>query len=257
MAKKYGTLASGTPFTELPGLESGGFGYLSTVRGSAPSSSAGRSYGSLFNQPSLYDRSMAQNAARNIGGRAAGPAVQPTTTTTTGTSRTSTQIKEFGRADFSAAVIDWNRVYTEAKQGLPAALALIDQFKQGGGFGAGLRQEATELVEGGVARDTAAAVASGMSSLVSSRGLNVLAGSELTKQFANIEDLRAQLQTSAFGPYVAMLSNLAAVGTARPTPAPFIERIPTDVVTTDQRTTTTKPTRGTSPFLYNTPGFWD
>ncbi len=141
--------------------------------------------------------------------------------------RKGTTISEFGRSDFDAALIDWNRVYTDAQQGIPAALELIEQFAPGGDFGLGRRQEAREVIGEGVARDTAAGVASGLSSTSSARGLNVLAGRELSTAFANIEDQRAQLQIQAFSPYTQMLSNLASIGTSRPTAAQFIDRIAT------------------------------
>lgn len=141
--------------------------------------------------------------------------------------REGVQITEFGRGDFDAALIDWNRVYTDAQQGIPAALELIEQFAPGGSFGEGLRTTAREEIGKGVARDTASAVASGFSSRSSARGLNTLAGSEIAKQFANIDDLRAGLQIQAFSPYTQMLTNLANVGTRRPTPGQFIDRIVT------------------------------
>ncbi len=152
--------------------------------------------------------------------------------------RTGTRISVFGRKDFDAALVDWNRVYQDAQQGIPAALELIEQFAPGGGFGTGRRREARELIGQGVARDTAASVASGLSSTSAARGLNVLAGRELATQFGNIEDMRAQLQIAAFSPYTQMLSNLAQVGTARPTAGQFIERIATPTFGTARGTTT-------------------
>lgn len=149
-----------------------------------------------------------------------------------GSFQVGTKTEEFGRADFSAALIDWNRVYTDAQQGIPEALALVEQFAIGGEFGAGLRTTAREEIGKGVARDTAAAVAAGASSISSARGLNVLAGRELTTAFQNIEDTRAQLQVQAFSPYTQMLANLASVGTSRPTSAGFIDRITTPVLKT-------------------------
>lgn len=207
--------------TEFIGFDSPPIDFASPQNRTTPDNFATPSFGQdVFGGSSIFDNNRAREnvrlrAAVSGGGGARGPV------------QTGTKTTEFGRADFDAALIDWNRVYTEAAQGLPAALELIDQFAPGGGFGAGLRQEATELVEGGVARDTASAVASGASSISSARGLSVLAGSELSKRFANIEDLRAQLQIGAFSPFTQMLSNLASVGTRRPTTGQFIERITT------------------------------
>lgn len=205
--------------TEFIGFDSPPIDFANTSFGGGDSVSTPSFGQDVFGGGSSFiDRNRAANAARlgaSISGGSRGPV------------QTGTKTTEFGRADFDAALIDWNKVYTDAAQGLPAALDLIEQFAPGGGFGAGLRQQATENVQAGVARDTASAVASGSSSISSARGLNVLAGSELTKQFANIEDLRAQLQIGAFSPFTQMLTNLSNVGTRRPTTAPFIDRITT------------------------------
>ncbi len=199
-------LASGTRYFDLPGLDSGGFASPSNSTTGSGLSPSARPTPSLLNTVSP--------GAGTPGSFRAGPGT-----------RTGTQITEFGRADFNAALVDWNRVYTDAQQGIPAALELIEQFAPGGGFGAGRRQEARDLIQGGVARDSAAAVAAGQSSISSSRGLNVLAGRELATQFGNIEDMRAALQIQAFSPYTQMLSNLASIGVNRPTTGQFIQRI--------------------------------
>lgn len=203
-----GTLGSGTPFfgftspNQSGPVASGGSGNFAPAPPSG-SSSGGRSFG---------------------GGGGGGGRITFRAPVVTGQ-----QTSEFGRADFDAALIDWNRVYTDAQQGIPRALELIDQFAPGGGFGEGLRTTVREEVGKGVARDTASAVAAGASSISSARGLNVLAGREIATQFANIEDMRAQLQIGAFSPYTQMLSNLAQVGVSRPTSGQFIDRITTNI----------------------------
>ncbi len=212
MPQHYKQLASGTRYFDIPGLDSGGFADPSnrtTPTTSVPSrpTTTAPSSGNFF-------------ADRNrLGNISAGRISRP------GSFVSGVDVEEFGREDFDAALVDWNRVYTDAQQGIPAALELIEQFAPGGGFGAGRRQEARDLIYGGVARDSAAAVAAGQSSISSSRGLNVLAGRELATQFGNIEDARAALQIQAFSPYTQMLSNLAAVGTARPTARQYIDRV--------------------------------
>jgi len=134
---------------------------------------------------------------------------------------------EYGKDEYDAALVDWNKVYSDAQQGIPAALELIEQFAPGGGYGAGRRAEAKELVQKGLAKDTATAVALGGSSMFASRGLNVLANRELTKQYADIEDERARLQVAAFSPYTQMLSNLAQIGTARPAYKSYVSQVQT------------------------------
>lgn len=141
--------------------------------------------------------------------------------------RTGTRVTEFGKADFQSAVIDWEKVFSAAEKGLPQAQDLIDQFAPGGSFGAGRKREARELIGQGVARDTAAAVASGTSSMSSARGLNVLAGRELATQFGNIEDATAQLQLQAFQPYTQMIASLAGLASARPARRQFVDIVQT------------------------------
>lgn len=196
---------------------------------SAPATSGGSFSDALFSSgPSLISQARTRTAARNVSVRGGSRGGQ-----------TGTRITEFGRKDFNAALIDWEKVFNQAQQGLPEAFDLIEQFLPGGGFGAGLRQEATEQVRGGLARDLASQFASGASSISSARGVNVLAGSELTKQFANIEDLRAQLQIGSFSPFVQLLTNLSNVGLSRPTTGQFIDRIVTPEFGSKRSGTTT------------------
>ncbi len=147
---------------------------------------------------------------------------------------------EFGQKDFEAALARFEtragrfgdlitETLPEVKAGLSEAKGLRSQFRVGGTFGEGRRQTATEEIQKGLARDTAAAVAAGASSISSARGLNVLAGRERAIEFANIDDIRAQFELQAFQPYVQMLSalsNLASAGVqiagAEPTRREFI-----------------------------------
>ena len=95
------------------------------------------------------------------------------------------------------------------------ARGLTDYYKPGGGYGGGLKQEAREEVGKGVARTSVDMIRSGMSSMFGSRGINVLAGAELSKLYKNIEDTRAQLLTQAFTPYAQMIQTLGQLaGTA-------------------------------------------
>jgi len=137
------------------------------------------------------------------------------------------RITELGRPDYAQALKDWDRTYGAVQEGVEPARELSEQFAPGGGFGQGRRQEARDVIYGGVARDTATAIASGSSSISSARGLNVLGARELATQYGNIEDARAQLQVQAFTPYTQMLSNLASVGTARPTRGQYIDTVAT------------------------------
>ena len=127
-----GTLKSGTPFIgfdQPAGATTAGGGGGSS--GSAPA----QSFGSSFFEPLPKNRFAGQTSGGS-----------PTSVSPGPTAKRGVQITEFGRADFDAALIDWNRVYTEAQEGKQAALDLIDQFAPGGGFGTGLRQEAREEI---------------------------------------------------------------------------------------------------------------
>ena len=141
--------------------------------------------------------------------------------------RIGTNIQELGKGDLRRALVDWNKVFQQAEQGIPEAKALIDQFRPGGDFGAGLRQESREAIQQGVAQDTAQAVAAGSSSVSSARGINTLAGSEFGKSVANIEDLRATLQVQSFTPYTQLLNNLSSLISARPSRKGFVDTITT------------------------------
>jgi hypothetical protein len=136
-----------------------------------------------------------------------------------------TNITELGRPDYARALKDWDRVYGAVEAGVEPAKELSEQFAPGGGYGLGRRQETRDLIYGGVARDTATAIASGSSSISSARGLNTLGARELATEYGNIEDSRAQLQVQAFTPYTQMLSNLASVGTSRPTKSQYISTV--------------------------------
>ncbi len=164
--------------------------------------------------PSLLDTAISRNSIRR--------ATSPTSFRQTGTKTT-----EFGRGDFDAALIDWEKVLAEARQGIPAARDLINQFGIGGSFGEGRRSESRRLIGEGVGRDTATAVALGASSTFAARGLNTLAGAQLAEAFSNIDDERARLEIASFSPYTAMINTLANIGINRPTPSQFIDRITT------------------------------
>ena len=132
---------------------------------------------------------------------------------------------EYGRADYDAALANYKSVYGDIKVDKAKVEALAAQFARGGSYGTGRRQEARDVVGQGVARDTASAVASGMSSMSSSRGLNTLAGRELSTLYGNIDDTRAQLELQATGmmtPYTQMLASLQY-----PTASSYIDRITT------------------------------
>lgn len=213
MAKTFGQLATGTTVDRF---DRSGAGDVTVTPGIAPKNpfEFKESGGAT---PRRTTKPLVSQIGKTSGGRGGGfdPVLR------------GTQITEFGTGDFDASLVDWNAVFNEAQKGSQAAFALIDQFAPGGGFGTGLRQEATELVQGGVAADSAAAVRSGSSSISSARGINTLAGSELSKQFANIEDLRAGLQVQSFSPFTQMLSNLTSLISVRPTEGRDVQRITT------------------------------
>ncbi len=102
----------------------------------------------------------------------------------------------------------------DVREAATSAKGLRDYYQPGGGYGEGLREEAKEEVGKGVARTSGQMVASGMSSLFGSRGVNVLAGAELSKLYKNIEDTRNQLLMQAFTPYAQMIQTLGQLAGA-------------------------------------------
>lgn len=103
---------------------------------------------------------------------------------------------------------------TDVREGIGEAKGLRDYYRPGGGYGGGLREEAREEVGKGVARSSVQSVQSGMSSMFGSRGINVLAGAELSKLYKNIEDTRNQLLIQAFQPYAQMIQTLGQLATS-------------------------------------------
>lgn len=97
---------------------------------------------------------------------------------------------------------------TDVRSGLSEAKSLRDYYQPGGGYGEGQRMEAKETVGQGVAQTMGQMVGSGMSSLFATRGINVLANTELSKLYKNIEDTRNQLLIQAFTPYAQMIQTL-------------------------------------------------
>ena len=122
----------------------------------------------------------------------------------------------------------------DVKKGLKEATAVRDAYKPGGSYGKGQKIQAKQNIEQGVSKNLASSVASGMSSQFSARGANVLAASELSKLYGNIEDTRNQLMLQAFQPYAQMVStlgNLAASGagilSAQPKRSNYVSTSPT------------------------------
>ena len=218
----YGKLASGTeylgstPYTDT----SGGFANPQNAYSGSTSSSSTASNPTFSGGKSIYDDAMARNAQKDMISYASNAAAR---NRTPGSFITGYKTQEYGRADYDAALANYRAVYGDIKVDKAKVEALAAQFARGGSYGTGRRQEARDVVGQGVARDTASAVASGMSSMSSSRGLNTLAGRELATLYGNIDDTRAQLELQATGmmtPYTQMLASLQY-----PTASSYIDRI--------------------------------
>jgi hypothetical protein len=100
------------------------------------------------------------------------------------------------------------------KEAVGEAKGLTDYYKPGGGYGKGQKTQATENVRAGEAKALGGSVASGMSSQFSARGINVLAGAELSKLYSNIEDTRNALLMQAFTPYAQMIQTLGSLASS-------------------------------------------
>ena len=149
---------------------------------------------------------------------------------------------QYGEKEYERAYQDWQegtsrysdlirQTMPQVSQAATEARGLTDYYRPGGGYGGGLRQEARETVGQGVAQASTQMVGSGMSSMFGSRGINVLAGAELSKLYKNIEDTRAQLLSQAFTPYAQMIQTLgnltgssAQLATSQPTRNSYVSQ---------------------------------
>lgn len=126
----------------------------------------------------------------------------------------------YGYPQYARAEEDWRKIfgdYSTMMRGVtPTLQQTLGYYAPGGQYGRGLRQEAQETVKGGLARDLASMVSTGMSSQFGARGAQTRAGSELSKLYKNIEDTRAQLQMQAITPYAQIMSQMAEMMRARP-----------------------------------------
>ena len=141
---------------------------------------------------------------------------------------------QYGEKDFEQAKADYAKISTkygdlisgateDVRGGLDEAKGLRSFYRPGGDYGKSLKATTKQEIQRGVAKSSAAAVASGQSSMFASRGINVLAASEYAKRQAEIEEGRAELEMKAFQPYTQMLANLsqlASTGAAIATAAP-------------------------------------
>lgn len=135
-------------------------------------------------------------------------------------------ITEYGRPEYQQAMADWQRGYGDYASMMgevaPQLRQMGEYYQPGGGYGAGRREEAAETVRGGVSRDLASMVATGMSSQFGARGVQTRAGSELSKRYKNIEDTRAQLQMQAVQPYAQMMQAMTQMQQTRPTYGQYV-----------------------------------
>ena len=127
---------------------------------------------------------------------------------------------QYGQKDYEQALRQYD-AYTGKYAGLVGKGIeelgdITSYYKPGGGYGEGLRTEARETVRGGLAESLGSMVKSGMSSQFGTRGVNVLAASELSKLYKNIEDTRNQLLQQAFTPYAQLIQTLGQLAAAAP-----------------------------------------
>lgn len=148
------------------------------------------------------------------------------------------QITGYGADWYKGSMMDWSKMIYKPyqammKQVTPALGETMKYYRPGGGYGAGQRMEAEEQVYGGLSKDLASMVATGMGSQFVSRGLRTGAGAELSKLYKNIEDTRAQLEMQSFTPYAQIMSQMANLFQTRPTSKQFVTpfHIPSQVTT--------------------------
>jgi hypothetical protein len=132
-----------------------------------------------------------------------------------------TQNEMLGLPEYQNAMDKWQEAYGTysgmMSQVSPQLNKMNKYYQPGGGYGKGLRQEAKENVQGGVNKDLASMVSTGMSSTAGARGLQTQGGTELSKMYKNIEDTRNQLWQQSITPYAQMMTSLSQMQSSMPT----------------------------------------
>jgi len=123
---------------------------------------------------------------------------------------------------YGGALVDYSKMvyqpYKKMMQQITPSLGrMMGYYAPGGGYGAGLREEAAEQVRGGLGRDVGTMIASGMSGQFGARGAATRAGGELSRLYKNIEDTRAALWQQSIQPYAQIMSQMANIFAAKPT----------------------------------------
>ena len=132
---------------------------------------------------------------------------------------------QYGESDYKSAVAryeDYASKYSDivssalepTKEAVGEARQLTKYYQPEGGYGKGQKQQAKQTIQQGVAKAQTSQVRAGMSSQFAARGTQVLAASELSKLYANIEDTRNALLMQAFTPYAQMIQTLGNLSTA-------------------------------------------
>jgi hypothetical protein len=135
--------------------------------------------------------------------------------------------QEYGKPEYQQALKDYGKAYGTYSQltseALPKLKEMTDYYKPGGGYGEGLREEAQGTVQEGVNKDLSQMVATGMSSMAGTKGLQTGAQTELSKMYKNIEDTRNQLWQQSITPYAQMMTSLSQMTAARPSYGEYVK----------------------------------
>ena len=136
-------------------------------------------------------------------------------------------ITTFGEPEYKTAYANWGTQLAEYK----AKMSGLYQPESYAGYGEGLRQEAKETVQGGVATDIGKMIASGMSSEAGAGGLGTRATSELSKLYKNIRDTQVQLASTAAiaynQSYAQLMAPLASLMAAQPEYGRYVQPVTT------------------------------
>ena len=140
-----------------------------------------------------------------------------------------TYLDEGGINEYQKALSDWNTSYKTYSDLLnevsPTLKEAVNYYSPGGGYGQGQKQEAQESVQAGVNKDLGQMVSTGMSSQAGAKGLQTLAGSELSKLYKNIEDTRAQLLSQSITPYAQLSESIAQMSASRPSYKDYVTEL--------------------------------
>jgi len=151
-------------------------------------------------------------------------------------SYSTTYTDPYSKTAYEDALRAYNRSYGEyvtlrgdVKAAAQKASDIGDYYAPGGGYGLGQRAEAEKEIKAGLAKDIGTGIALGGSSMFAARGLNTLAGKELSTRYGNIADTAAANRLAALNlevsPYIQMMNSLTSMINAKPVYGQYAQNV--------------------------------